>query len=185
MGSGLEASFEALRKTQLQERKNPALSALDAEFYEQYRALLAKLQEKFQKGGIEEGKELANTESVLRDVMEAREQKILLKALRDIRAGSINASGLAAEEKRFYLSLVEIINDFESRALNHSRTLNAFKEIADEEKPVTRKARFVRDLPALAWRDGSTQGPFKAGEVAELEREFAEFLHGKQVVEFV
>jgi hypothetical protein len=45
--------------------------------------------------------------------------------------------------------------------------------------------RFVRDLPALAWRDGSTQGPFKNGDVLELNRELAEFLRGKQAVEFV
>jgi DNA replication initiation complex subunit (GINS family) len=178
----LEASYDALRKTQLQERKNPALAALDADFYKQYRELIARLQEKFQSGGIDEGKELANTESVLRDVLEAREQKILLKALRDVRAGAVRTDGLAAEEKQLYLSLVEIINDFESRAANHSRAL---KEVAEEEKPANSKVRFVRDLPALAWRDGSTQGPFKNGDVLELNRELAEFLRGKQAVEFV
>jgi DNA replication initiation complex subunit (GINS family) len=182
VGSGLEASYDALRKTQLQERKNPALAPLDASFYADYRALLAKLQEKFQRGGVEEGKELANTESVLRDVMEAREQKIVFKALRDSRAGAVKPEGLAAEEKQLYLSIVEIINDFESRAANHSKAL---KEVADEEKPANRKAKFLKDLPAIAWRDGSTQGPFKAGDVLELGREFAEFLKEKQVVEFV
>jgi len=178
----LEASYEALRKTQLQERKNPALAPLENDFYAQYRALLATLQEKFQRGGLEEGKELANTESVLRDVLEAREQKILLKALRDVRSGAVRADGLAAEEKQLYLSLVEIINGFESRAANHSKAL---KEIADEEKPANPKVKFLKDLPALVWRDGSTQGPFKAGDVIELGREFAEFLRGKQVAEFV
>ena len=178
----MEASYDALRKTQLQERKNPALAPLEADFYAKYRALVAQLQEKFQAGGLNEGKELANTESVLRDVLEAREQKILLKALRDVRAGVVKADGLAAEEKQLYLSLVEIINGFESRAANHSKAL---KEIADEEKPATMKTKFIKDLPALAWRDGSTQGPFKTGEILDLGREFAEFLRGKQVVEFV
>lgn len=178
----MEASYDALRKTQLQERKNPALASVDADFYKEYRALLAQLQEKFQKGGLGEGKELANTESVLRDVLEAREQKIVLKALRDVRAGAVKPEGLAAEEKQLYLSLVEVINDFESRAANHSKAL---EEIADEEKPANSKVKFLKDLPALAWRDDSTQGPFKAGEVLELNREFAEFLRSKQAAEFV
>ena len=178
----MEAGYEALRKTQLQERKNPALAPLENDFYAQYRALLAALQKKFQAGGLEEGKELANTESVLRDVLEAREQKIVFKALRDVRAGAVKPDGLAAEEKQLYLSLVEIINEFESRAANHSKAL---KEIADEEKPAQIKVKFLKDLPALSWRDGSTQGPFKNGDVLELGREFAEFLREKQAAEFV
>ena len=178
----MEASYDALRKTQLQERKNPALAPLENAFYADYRALLTNLQQKFQAGGLDEGKELANTESVLRDVLEAREQKIVLKALRDVRSGAVKPDGLAAEEKQLYLSLIEIINDFESRTANRSK---AMKELADEEKLANSKVKFLKDLPALSWRDGSTQGPFKAGDVLELGREFAEFLRGKQAVEFV
>ncbi len=176
-----EISYEALRKVQLQERNFGALSSLDEEFYERYNLWLAEqkrlLQSEFR---IETLKAYENAKKIIEEISEKREQKIVLKALKDLRSNSIDSSGLSKEEKTFYLKLLATAKDFEE-------TVVQFKEKKPELKAEERKEmaklgekllsiRMLVSISKFVAPDGNTYGPFEPAQIVSMEKEVAELL---------
>ncbi|MFH1107554.1 MAG: hypothetical protein V1787_06720 [Candidatus Micrarchaeota archaeon] len=184
----MELSFEALRKVQLQERNFGALSALQDDFYESYSLWILEQQRALKSGfTIERMKVFENSKKILDEVRLKREQKILLKALKDYRNGAVSSDGLAKEEKALYVGIVGGLKEFEETAASpagrekpEAQPIAVDLQTAAEEKPEppadSLKLKFAVAVPQFVGLDGTSYGPYEAGKVASVKKEVAEIL---------
>jgi DNA replication initiation complex subunit (GINS family) len=192
--------FDSLRRVQLQERQSSGLASVSEGFFDECRAFLKQMRERGENGDSTAMREAGNFEEVFKNVVSARAQKILFKAFRDLKAGTVTTEGLAREEKEFYNSLTKLFTEFEASVLHFAFPPASEQATAESgsgdsarksEKPVAAsvlknvKARFLLDLPRFPWQDSTQYGPFKKGEVAELRKELADFLNERKAIEFV
>ena len=188
----VELSFEALRKIQVQERTFGALSTLDGDFYSQYSGWVAQqkktLQESF---SIEALKTYENSKKVITEIGAKREQKILLKALKDLRGGLVGTEGLSSEEKTMYLQVISSLKAFE-RAMHAEEPAQLEEEVArmireEVQRPKLEATRVIllQDLSQFVAPDGTTLGPFKANDVVEMHREIADILVKRNAAKLV
>lgn len=169
----LEVSYAALRSLQVQERHSPQLLALEPDVYQRYALWLSQLEahvrEQF---SLEAAKELESARKILHDVFTLRAQKIFFKALRDFRAGRVDAAGLSSQEKELYTGLVTLLSRHQLGASAPSATGELQVDV-------------VTDVPAFVGFDAQPYGPFKSGERVMLPRKQAEFLQRKGVVKVI
>ncbi len=204
--------FDSLRRIQLQERQSSGLASVSEDFFNECRAFLKQTREHRERGEQGEhidsasAREAENFEEVLKNVVSTRSQKILFKAFRDLKAGTVTTDGLAREEKEFYNSLIKLFTEFEAGVLrSHSTVQPAVQPVVQETAVAAEnqanqalvgsedarspaknvKARFLLDLPRFPWQDSMQYGPFKKGEVAELRKELADFLNQRKAIELV
>jgi DNA replication initiation complex subunit (GINS family) len=132
-------------------------------------------------------KEFGNAEGVFRNLVELRQQKILWKALKDLKASAVSSEGLAEEEKAFYLDLLKLLTGFEGTVLSGRAGEATASVVVESGKAVKKESRtrFLVDLPAFEWVDSKSYGPFKKGDVVDLGNELESFLLEKKAVEVV
>ncbi len=165
-----EASFEALRKVQLQEKHESALTAIEEDFFEKYRSLIESQRERLRKDfSLDAATSLENLRRLLSEVTAKREQKIFLKALRDFHAGQVSGEGLSREEREMYNSLVRLLSEYEAAAMRQEPPRGASRE-------AEKKVRFNSAVPAFVSSGGSQLGPFAPNEVASLPASDAKLL---------
>ena len=179
----MELSFEALRRIQLQEKHNATLTVVDDSFYEAYAGYLsdqaARLKQAF---SLDEVRVYENTHKILKEIIEKRQQKILLKAFRDFKTGEVTSEGLAKQERELYIELLRLLQA-------HEATLNAAfaVEKAAEQKPAADNGlvsvKILVDLPAFVSADSQPVGPFTASQVVEIRKEEAELLIKRNAAE--
>ncbi len=186
----MELSFEALRKIQLQERNFGALSALQDDFYESYSLWILEQQRALKaEFSIERMKAYENAKKILEETRQKREQKVLLKALKDFRNGTVSSDGLAREEKKLYLGAIAGLKEFEETAAS---PVNAEKPAAQaiaiesqtaatataaEEIPAdVLKVKLLFDIPQFVGVDGTAYGPYESNQIEAIKREVAEIL---------
>ena len=178
----MELSYEALRRIQLQEKHNATLTVVDEGFYESYSSFLSQQAEKLHQAfSLDEVKVYENTQKILREIIEKRQQKILLKALRDLKTGEVTSEGLARQERELYIELLRLLQSHEA-ALNASFAGEKNAQEKPEEKQ-TVCVRMLMDLPAFVGADSQPVGPFSAAQVVELRREEAELLMKRNAAE--
>ncbi len=185
--------FDSLRRVQLQERQSSQLASVSEDFFSECRAFLKQAREHRERGEQSDSaiaREAENFEEVFKNVVSIRAQKILFKAFRDLKAGTVTTDGLAREEKEFYNSLTKLFTEFEAGALyaNSPVPMRGLEGESAEQavvSPSSVKARFLLDLPRFPWLDSAQYGPFKKGEVAELRKELADFLNQRKAIELV
>jgi DNA replication initiation complex subunit (GINS family) len=182
----VEISYEALRKIQMQERNFGALSTLDEDFYERYNLWVMEqkrlLQSQF---SIETLKAYENAKKILEEVSAKREQKIVLKALKDLKGNSVDTAGLSKEEKEFYLNIITSAKDFEASAVKFSEKRQEFKKEAEKASERLLTLKIITALGKFVASDGNTYGPFSADEVVNIEKSIGELLVKKGIGELI
>lgn len=181
-----EISYDALRKIQMQERNFGALSTLDEDFYERYNLWIAEqkrlLHSQF---SIETLKAYENAKKIIEEISAKREQKIVLKALKDLRSNSIDSSGLSKEEKSFYLKMLSDARDFEQSVIlfaekkQELRKTDLKDELRPVEKSVSEKLATIKILVSMSKfvaPDGATYGPFEPSQIVNIDKEIADIL---------
>ena len=172
-----EVGFEELRRVQLLEKNQPALSAVPADFFDSVKNFLEKQRELLQRDfSVEAAAAYQNAQKLLREISRRREKKIFLKALTDFQANSVSGEGLAREEKQLYNSLTQIISEYESSfapktASSAEKAEGGFVEV-----------RLLADLPEFVGSSGQI-GPFSASQVAKLPKQDALLLVEQGVAE--
>jgi DNA replication initiation complex subunit (GINS family) len=117
----MEMTFESLRKVQLLEKTNASLTNLEDDFYSSsIRSLSDKFSTLKQNFSLDEARACENMLKILKDVIERREQKIVLKALRDAKESRNDkdyeaTQGLTREEKELYSNILSMIKQHSSR----------------------------------------------------------------------
>ena len=129
-------------------------------------------------------KELKNISGMLTELYERREKKILNMAMIRSRTGAdiVDTSGLLAEEKMLFDSLIAQLDHYRSNILQ--KILEA-RPTAAEDKPEVPTAaedtgnkvvRFLHAVPKFVGKELEVYGPFEQEDIANLPEEIAEIL---------
>ncbi len=180
----IPADFDALRRVQLHEKNHAALAPLDDEFYSACKQSMEELETRARDGALDAEKERANMARLLREVVSTRQQKILVKAQRDLRTGEVSSAGLALEEKQLYVSIIKLLEQHESGVLEGVSESLEVSPSADARPNAPSDGlvslKVVQDVMQFVGRDLKVHGPFKANEVVRLSQDDAGLLlkHG-------
>lgn len=200
-----ETIFELLRR----EKEREALQKLEKTFFQD---ILDYLKEKKKIMISQESmlispeekkkneKQLENIKKLLKEFYERREKKIINLAIDKVRVGSdlIDTSSLLEEEKRFFQRLINLLSESRTNVLD--RLLNLEMPKLDEEKTEKKEeivgkenvrpeekssvmVRFIHAVPKFIGKELEEYGPFEEEEMANLPREIAEVLIGKERAE--
>jgi len=182
-----EISFDELRKVQLLEKKSASLAPLSETFFVEYREWMAKQEEALKTGfSLEGARTCDNASRVLQEIVALRQQKILLKALRDMRAGEVSSDGLAREEKQLYTSAVKLLTEFECSLVGRTVAPEGGGVKCEPLPDGFLSVRILADIPeAFVGSDGKEYGPFTASQVVRLSRDQALSLVHRKVAEEV
>ena len=184
----MEATYDYLRKIQLEEKHKASLFPIESDFYSSFKSRIGQLEERLSTDPSFDGaKEQENTLKILRDVIDRRQKKILLKAQHDLLAGEVSSEGLAEEEKELYRSIIKLLKEHESVVLNGSAQ-TALAEQApapEEQEPELLSIKILQDLPEFVGPDMQVCGPFKQDQVVQLEKEEALLLINRNAAQQV
>lgn len=161
-------NYDFLRSILTQERSQSGLESVKEDFFEQCSSFVG-MQEGALKSdfSIELARTVENSRKIVGELKDIRIRKILFKAFRDLEAGAVNSSGLAAEEREFYRSVISLLSRYKQKSL------------AEEKVSV----RILADLPEMQLPDGGFFGPFSAGQTASLLPSVADLLLQKNAAE--
>ncbi|MCX6767823.1 MAG: hypothetical protein NTY90_03800 [Candidatus Micrarchaeota archaeon] len=182
----MELSFEALRRIQLQEKHNATLTIVDDVFYDAYASFLSQQADRLRQNfSLDEVRVYENTQKILHEIIEKRQQKILLKAFRDLRTGEVTSEGLAKQERELYIELLKLLQSHEAALNSAFAGEKSMQEKTAEKEKDAVTVKILVDLPAFVWTDSQQVGPFSASQVVELRREEAELLIKRNAAEAV
>jgi DNA replication initiation complex subunit (GINS family) len=184
-----ELNQEKIRETQRREKKDMALAALEADFYQSLAASMGKAGRDQQENPSPEAlREMENSSKLARDLFETREQKIVMKALRQVRGGTGKEEHLTQEEKKLFEAL---ISSLETHRAFFEKTLKGIYETQvetpktllnrDEHKIVL--VRVLKEVPRFIGSDAREHGPFKQNSLVKLPGREAELLLKRNLVE--
>ena len=135
-------------------------------------------------------KQLENSQKILRELYERRENKIIQTALFSSRADSkINHELMLNEEIELYNSIMSTLNRFRSSiignlvegkmpALDKPKTIKTQEEASD-----TKLVRFINAVPKFVGDDLNIYGPYEEQDVANLSERVAKVLVDKNRAE--
>ena len=132
--------FETVFSVLEKEKSTGELQPLNANFYKEVSEFVASVKDSASKS------ELANLEKMVLQLKEKRKQKILIY----IAYNRHLPEPVPEEEETLYNEIVKILNK-------------------GEKKAETAKIKILADLPEIITPEGKKLGPFKSGEVIELE----------------
>lgn len=147
--------------------------------------------------------EVENAKKLLEDIINRRERKIVLSALRTVR-GDLPPSSLTDEERKFFDQLVNVLkvfrNDMNERFRNYAdiveEKVEEAKKSMEELKPVEERVenKFIKpngkllvkaltDLPRFVGSNMESYGPLKAGDVIYVPEDVGKLLVNRKVAE--
>ncbi|MEM3399574.1 MAG: hypothetical protein QXP42_01955 [Candidatus Micrarchaeia archaeon] len=173
----MEINYEVLRRVEENEKK-PMLSELPEDFFESATAFIKRVKTELEGGfSIKKAKEYENALKIIRRIYYAREQKILLAALRSRRKVD-DTKNMLKNESKLYESVLRIIEEYEE-ALE-----KMILPERDEEVGKGRREAFVAtvDIPQFVGPDGRVYGPYKSGEDVSVPMRVAEVLMKKNAL---
>jgi len=173
--------YEAMRK----EKYSENLQMLSrtflvdvSEYFREKKEFLAKEDDLFSDVAVKNKKRLDNAVSSFRDLLRIRKKKILNLAFVASQVGisKKDFENLLGFEKDLF---EELVKSLERAEKNQSADMSG--SVKDERKH--RLVRFLEEVPEFLGADGSEVGPFRKGEVANLESEIVEILEKDKRVE--
>lgn len=157
------------------------------------------------KGSIE----FHNIKKILKELYERRERKIVNLAINKIRTGSslIDTSTLLTNEYMFYTELVECLrrhkdfilskiidmpeqiigmskrDEIMEESMKRDEDIKEVKVLEETKQRNKKRVRFLTDIPQFLGTELEILGPFKRGDIAELEEEIVNLLLEKKNAE--
>jgi len=178
--------MEALMDIYRKERMSPYLQDVGEDFYSEMDSALKELHSQYEeclrKGETSRQsivlKELENVKSVIKDLYEIRERKVVLSALNYVRreGEEIAVENLTEEEGKMLEDVIDILKMNRKAILEKAKTVPN----SSDKKPSKKKAgqagiksslvtvRITKDLPSIVGADGKTYGAFEEEDVVSL-----------------
>ena len=170
-------TFELIRRIQREEQRSPKLTKLPENFYqnvrnylEQKRAISEKMEER--RASIE----TKNIESLVEDIFNRRERKIVTQAVNSARVG-LTVENLTEEEREFFNQAVDVIKQ------RREKILKELLEKAEEKKEMVTLVVFKEAVPEFVGADLKSYGPFEKGDIAKLPGENVKVLIERGIAE--
>ncbi len=174
--------YDELRKIHRIEKAKKELQQLNNEFYKSCVDLMKEYLEKYNETkNIEYLKTLENIQSIVKSILFLRQQKIVFSALRLAVADEYDVENLTSKEKIFFDKLYSLIKE----NISFIEEVSSGKFV-DECKDINKiKIKIILDIPEFIGEDGNTYGPYKEGEIIEINKKDGEFLIEKNLAELV
>src|SRR3989344_3111615 len=175
--------YEAMRKEKYSEQlqKLPKKFLIEAsDYFREKKDFLNKEGDLFSDMATKNKKKLENALSSFRDLLRTRKKKILNLAFvaSEVGISKRDFENLLGFEKDLF---EEVVKDLEKAEKNLAIEMEGGQK--DEMKH--RLARFFEDVSEVLGFEGNEIGPFKKGEIANLERELVEVFGKDSRVEVV
>lgn len=161
-------TFDDLRKTKKEEEASAKLSKINPDFKEAVSAFLGEKQKESQEK--RDLRELQNIKSLLKEILEIRERKILTAALYYVRSG-VMPDNLVQEEKEFFDDVSGRIKKFHDTVKTTIRGVESKMRMVIMREPV----------PSFVGTNMRIYGPFKAGDITTMPEDCAELLIKKEM----
>lgn len=156
-------TYSFLRDIERQELTQASLVPLPKEFYKKAKEYAAGLEARINSGEVMVLREYSNVKRIISRIMEKREEKIVLLAVR-----GVESENFTKEEKEFFYSIKEKIEQYR-------KNFNA-EDGESIKKEMMKKVRMIKEVEAYTAPNGSIYGPFKKEEEVVLPSEEANAL---------
>jgi DNA replication initiation complex subunit (GINS family) len=146
--------------------------------------------------------EVENAKKLLEDIINRRQKKVVLSALRTVR-GDLPPTNLNDDERKFFDQLVSILKDFRK---NINEKFRSYEDIVEEKIEEAKKSvevlkpkevieqklikpngklmvKILSDLPRFVSSNLESYGPLKAGDVITLPEGIGKLLITRKVAE--
>jgi len=170
-------NYEELRKIHRKEKTSPELQQLDEDFYSQVAFYLKEKEEllekmkksdnKFSEDASEKIKtEISNIKSIVKDIYERREKKILTTAISSTRVdGQIDLINMLDCEEEIYNKIMKILENNRKDILEKALKGEGIENIKNlykigKEEQNKELVRVTNEVPEFKWKDGEVYGPF-------------------------
>jgi DNA replication initiation complex subunit (GINS family) len=174
-------TYESLREIQRNEKKSEKLFELEEDFFESIQKYFEQRENSKDNGSVIE---LENAKTILRDIVDRRERKILNQALRATRTHEkVDTSAMTDSEKKLFDELIVTLKKYRIDIIGEAEVEPEPEETEEEADLV--KVKILEDLPAIVGSDFEDYGPFKEGDVVDLPPENAEIFISKAKAEKV
>ncbi len=142
-----------------------------AEYLREKKEFLSKEDDSFSEMSLKNKKKLENAMASFRELISTRKKKILSLAFVSAEVGisKKDFENLLGYEKDLFEKIVRGLDEAEA-------TLNNEMSGAPVEVVKQKLVRFLEDVPEFLGFEGENTGPFKKGDIANLEREIVEIL---------
>ncbi len=183
-------SFEELRKVQLAEKHYSVLAPLAEDYYDTYGGYIEQYKKQLQTSyDLQSAKVYENAQLIVKDIVNTRLQKIILRAVRDSQSGKLNTDGLARQEKEFYLKTTNLLREYnesitKAKPLPQPTPQTAIEPTLTNQNPTPiqtpatgqTQVTILIDLPEFVGPAGAPIGPFTKGQTAQLDEKDAQLL---------
>lgn len=176
---------KALMDIYRKERMSPYLQDLEEDFYGEVDGVIKELRSQYEdcskKGETSKQsrvlKELENVESVIKDLYDIRERKVVLSALNYVRreGEEIETENLTEEEKKMLDDVIDILKKNRKAVLEKVNKRKVKNRRPSKKRPVQPgvksslvTVRITKDLPSIVGADGKVYGEFKEEDVVSL-----------------
>ena len=199
MDKGIKVNYETLFELLMREKSREELQKLEPGFFADFVNYLKDKQDLISRESIDvfsedekekAEKQIRSIKGVLKKLYERREKKILNLALIKSRTASsvIDASALLEEEKQFFESLVNILDQYRLGLLfnlisgklpemaGRAEEAAAPKAEDKKEEKSVKTVRFMSAVPKFLGKELEVYGPFEEEDVANLPGEVADVL---------
>ena len=151
-----------------------------AEYFKEKKEFLSKGDDLFSDIAIKNKKKLDNAISSFRDLLRIRKKKILNLSFVASQTGisKKDFENLLSFEKDLFEELVKSLEKAEKNQI-------ADMSGAAKNERKHRLVRFLEDVAEFLGFDGDDVGPFKKGEIANLENEIVEILEKDKKIEVI
>jgi len=173
--------YEAMRKEKYSEQLQflPKRFIADAaEYFREKKEFLNKENDLFSDMAIKNKKKLENALSSFRDLFRIRKKKILNLAFvaSEVGISKKDFENLLGFEKDLF---EEVVKRLERAEKELNEDMSGVQKVEEKHRLV----RFLEDVPEFLGVEGEEVGPFKKGEIANLENEIVEILEKDKRVE--
>ncbi|MEM4195076.1 MAG: hypothetical protein QXY05_02110 [Candidatus Anstonellales archaeon] len=166
-------SYSTLRDIERQELTQASLTPLPPDFYENVKRYESELEAKINGGGVMVIREYENVKRIVKRIMEKREEKIVLLAVR-----GVESENLTKEEKELFYSIKERIEEYR-------KNFEGGEKEESVKKERVKKIRVLKEVEAYTAPDGRIYGPFREQEEVVLPSEEANTLVKAKLAEEV
>ena len=195
-----ELNYKRLRELAREEKAQPALVALQPEFYEEVSVFLAsKFSEMESNRSVMQMREFENAVAITREISTIRQQKILFKAIRNsgVHTGT---DQMTKNEHELYDRFCAVLEDARSGLETTLLRYDSKKSFPRAKQPESaqapqkgpqeaakaasevgsgssiKKVRFLKEVPAYKGPNNETFGPYRPGEEGQLPPSEADWL---------
>ncbi len=187
-GEEIKITYDTLFDILRREKDRKDLQKLDenffanvASYFNDKKSILEKIDDYSEDEADRIKTQIQNAKRIVREIYNAREKKIVEKAIIKARTKSdiITTENMLDEEKELFNSLVEILSKERDNVLSKIIKGDRIPKKVKEKQEAKKKGvlvRFLVQIPEFVGMDGENYGPFNPDEIALLPEKIANIL---------